>query len=293
MHEGAGDRHPLQLAAGQLARQVVAAAVQADRRQHLKRSRRRHAVQQQRHGDVLRERQMRQDVEGLEHEAELLPAQARGGVVGEARDGCAVDQDVAAVGAFESGDQVEERRLADARVAHDRDEFARAEGEIESVENDAAAGVGLVEASAFQSGRNWGLRLGAWGDGRWRLGWGWGGVGGVGVGVGGFTPFDALGLLWNLFCFGLFALPLSGAGLHFLCCCKERKQRKQLLDASPMPVFTRRLARSGPTGGVSLAGFHRCWHVEKARASHRCREWISSHTSVLALRARRRVCKWW
>ena len=32
-----------------------------------------------------------------------------------------------------------------------------------------------------------------------------------GVGLG-FTPFDVFALLWNLFSFGLFALPLSGAG---------------------------------------------------------------------------------
>ena len=52
-----------------------------------------------------------------------------------------------------------------------------------------------------------------------------------------------------------------------------------------MPVAARPLYRSGPTGGVSLAGFHRCWHVEEARTSHRYTKWTSSHTSSLALRA--------
>jgi hypothetical protein len=79
--------------------------------------------------------------------------------------------------------------------------------------------------------------------------------------------------------FGLFALPLSGAGLTFFAAAKKVSKESSF----PTPALTRvhsRLKRSGSTGGVSLAGFHRCWHVEKARTSHRYREWISSHSSV-------------
>ena len=100
-----------------------------------------------------------------------------------------------------------------------------------------------------------------------------------------FTPFDALGLLWNLFCFWFICSAPVRGGTHFLCCCKESKQRKQLPNANPCQCASRPFPRSGPTGGVSLAGFHRCWHVEEARTSHRDREWTSSHTSSLALRA--------
>ena len=47
-----------------------------------------------------------------------------------------------------------------------------------------------------------------------------------------FTPFDALGLLWNLLSFrSISSAPVRG-GTHFLCCCKESKQRKQLPTAS-------------------------------------------------------------
>ena len=108
---------------------------------------------------------------------------------------------------------------------------------------------------------------------------------GVGVGVGVFTPFDALWLLWNLVWFWFISSAPVRGGTHFLCCCKESKQRKQLPTANACQCAARPFPRSGPTGGVSLAGFHRCWHVEEARASHRHTEWTSSHTSSLALRA--------
>ena len=112
----------------------------------------------------------------------------------------------------------------------------------------------------------------------------------LGGGVVWVTPFDVVALPWNLFSYRFICSAPVRGGTHFLCCCKESKQRKQLSTASPNRVHSR-LKRSGSTGGVSLAGFHRCWHVDKARASHRDREWISSHSSVLALRARRQVCQ--
>ena len=48
-----------------------------------------------------------------------------------------------------------------------------------------------------------------------------------------FTPFDALGLLWNLLCFWFICSAPVRGGTHFLCCCKESKQRKQLSNANP------------------------------------------------------------
>ncbi len=111
---------------------------------------------------------------------------------------------------------------------------------------------------------------GAWGG----LGWGW------------VTPFDVFTLLWNLYsCWFIGTAPVRG-GTHFLCCCKESKQRKQLPTANPCHAPLDRSPRSGPTGGVSLARFHRCWHVEEVRASHRYTKWTSCHSSSLALRAR-------
>src|SRR4249919_3424858 len=84
--------------------------------------------------------------------------------------------------------------------------------------------------------------------------------------------------------------------VYLLCPCPGRDSLSLLLQTKKaashrqsLPFASRPLPQSGPTGGVSLAGFHRCWHVEKARTSHRCTEWISNHSSVLALRARRQV----
>ena len=54
--------------------------------------------------------------------------------------------------------------------------------------------------------------------------WGWGGFV--------FTPFDALVLLWNLYCFWFISSAPVRGGTHFLCCCKESKQRKQLSTAN-------------------------------------------------------------
>lgn len=76
VHQGAGNRHPLQLSARELLRQTCAQAFEPDGLQHglhprvvvL-------AQQQQRQGDVLRDIQMRQDVEGLKHKADPGAAQ--------------------------------------------------------------------------------------------------------------------------------------------------------------------------------------------------------------------------
>ena len=80
---------------------------------------------------------------------------------------------------------------------------------------------------------------------RWRLG-----VGGVL-----FTPFDALGLLLNLHsCRFIGSAPVRG-GTHFLCCCKESKQRKQLSNASPntcsLALETEWFNRGSVVSGVS------------------------------------------
>jgi hypothetical protein len=110
----------------------------------------------------------------------------------------------------------------------------------------------------------------------------------LGVGCG-LRRLMRLGFYGTCIGFGLFALPLSGAGLTFFAAAKKVSKESSLQTPALTSVHSH-LERSGSTGGVSLAGFHRCWHVEKARTSHRYREWNSSHTSVLALRARRQVC---
>ncbi len=84
---------------------------------------------------------------------------------------------------------------------------------------------------------------------RWRLG------AGLGLGLGCVTPFDALRLLWNLFSsWSICSAPVRG-GTHFLCCCKESKQRKQLSNASPNPsslaLETEWFNRGSVVSGVS------------------------------------------
>ncbi len=144
------NRHALHLAAGQLARIVVGALFQADRRQHLGGARQGLVVQQQGQGDVLLQRQVRQHVERLEHEADALAPQARGGIVVQRRHGLAVDQDFAAVGAVQTRNKIEQGRFADAGISHDGDIFAGAQGEIEAVEDDALAAVRLAKGAALE-----------------------------------------------------------------------------------------------------------------------------------------------
>ena len=58
-------------------------------------------------------------------------------------------------------------------------------------------------------------------------------LGALALGGGVFTPFDVLALLWNLFSLWFICSAPVRGGTHFLCCCKESKQRKQLSNANP------------------------------------------------------------
>jgi len=75
-------------------------------------------------------------------------------VVVELLDRAAVEHHAAAIRAIEPGDKVEQRRFADTRVAHDRDELTRGKREIELREHDAAGAVPFVQATAFESGND-------------------------------------------------------------------------------------------------------------------------------------------
>jgi hypothetical protein len=68
-------------------------------------------------------------VEGLEHEAEAAPPQAREGVLVERGEVDAVQNDAPAIDAFEARDAVEQGRLPDPRLAHDGDALARREAQ--------------------------------------------------------------------------------------------------------------------------------------------------------------------
>ena len=77
--ERAGDADALLLAAGELARKIVLAALEADQLDHLARARlalrSSHALDLERKGDVAEHGEMRQQGEVLEHHAHLVPAE--------------------------------------------------------------------------------------------------------------------------------------------------------------------------------------------------------------------------
>jgi hypothetical protein len=134
--ERARDRRALLLAARKLARPVMQAVLQSDDRQALDRAllalRRGNALVEQRDLDVLCDRELADEVERLEHEADLLPAHAGERVVAEAFDGLAIEFVAARGGAVEAAEDVHQRRLARARCAHDRDVLAARDHEVDA-----------------------------------------------------------------------------------------------------------------------------------------------------------------
>ena len=139
MHERACDRHPLQLATRQLARSTVSARLETHGTQHFVRPRvgvvSMRAEQRERQRHVLRDAQVGQHVKRLEHKAHPMPPQQRERVIGERRDVDAVDADRSTVRALEACYQIQERRLADARFADDRNELAGRDGERDRLED--------------------------------------------------------------------------------------------------------------------------------------------------------------
>ena len=80
----------------------------------------------------------------LEHEADLALAHvAVGGVL-------SIEQDAALVGVFEAGDDPEQRGLAAAGRAQQRDQLARREVQRDAVERDEAA-EGLADVLDFDA----------------------------------------------------------------------------------------------------------------------------------------------
>ncbi len=97
--------------------------------------------------DVLLGVQHREQIEELEDEADMPPAELRQIVVAEVRDLGAVDRYGARCGPIEAGEDVHERRLARARGAHDGGELA-----LRNVERDAAQRVDGRVALAVAAG---------------------------------------------------------------------------------------------------------------------------------------------
>ena len=135
--ERAGERDALLLAARQLRGIVMRAAGQSDfleqRRGALPRVG--DAGDFHRHGHVLVRGQRRNEVEELEHEADLLAAQAREAVFVELRDVDLIDQHLAGRRLVEARDEPEQRRFAAARRPDDGDELTSENLKRERVED--------------------------------------------------------------------------------------------------------------------------------------------------------------
>ena len=97
--------------------------------------------------DVLGGRERRQQVVGLEDEADAIAPELREPALAQALERDAVDGDAARGRPVEPGHDVHERRLAGARRAHDGDELA-----LVQRDGDAAQGVDGGVAAAVTPG---------------------------------------------------------------------------------------------------------------------------------------------
>jgi hypothetical protein len=128
---------------------------EADAREHRvhARVRLRIAPAEEREGQrhVLRDREIRQDVERLEHEPETLAPKRGLALVVERREVVAVDDHVAFVHGFEPRDDVQQRGFADPRRADDRDPFAAIDVQRHVVQHATRdrATKGLADAAQF------------------------------------------------------------------------------------------------------------------------------------------------
>ncbi len=153
VHQAAGDGDALLLAARQLRRGVVPALRQAHPLEAPARPRPAFGVGhvglrrvEQRQLDVLEGVGARQQVEVLEHEADLVVADLGAAVAVEVRDLDAVEHVAAGGRPVETADDVHQRRLAGAGRTHDRHELAAVD-----VERDAVQGAHLRPAHAVDA----------------------------------------------------------------------------------------------------------------------------------------------
>ena len=78
-------------------------------------------------GEILGDREARDEIELLEDDADLLAPQRRPSVFGEPRGLDIVDKNLAAIGMVEGADEMQQRALAAAGFAHQRQGLAGGE----------------------------------------------------------------------------------------------------------------------------------------------------------------------
>ncbi len=155
--ERAGQGDPLPLAAGELVRAVPHAVVEPHRRQRRLRPPLAvgagDPVDPERILHVLERGEHRQEVEGLEHEAQLAPPQARllrrgqGGQIG------AREQDLALVRLVQAAEQVQQARLAAAGRARHHHELALRHLDVDAaqrLDDDVAEAIPLAQVAGLE-----------------------------------------------------------------------------------------------------------------------------------------------
>ncbi len=156
VHQGARDRDALRLSTRELVRHAFASLAELHRLEQRGDAPAHglvpHAVQCERERDVLRHRQVRQDVKRLEYEPHVLAADKGESVVVERAQGHAIEEHLPGIGPLEPGDEVEQRGFPDPRFAHHRDVVSRGELEADVQQHGlrAGAGKGLAEVSDRQ-----------------------------------------------------------------------------------------------------------------------------------------------
>ena len=136
VHERTRDRYPLPLAAREPRRIGVAGALDTQRLEQFVRTRARlgrpHPAELRGQKDVVGDSQIVEQVEELEDHPDPAAAEQRRACFPEPVDPRAGDGQPAARRPVEPGDQIEQRRLAAARRAHDRDRLARPDLEADA-----------------------------------------------------------------------------------------------------------------------------------------------------------------
>jgi hypothetical protein len=156
VHEGSRDRHALLLAAGQLGRPMAGPGAEANELEQLLRASPSVASPRpvaERQEDVLDRGQRRDEVELLEDEADPLAPDRRQVAVGCADHVPPVDGQGPVGRSQQAAEEVEQRRLAGARPAHDRHELPRLHVEVDAIHRPHLRGtapVDLGEATSLE-----------------------------------------------------------------------------------------------------------------------------------------------
>ena len=127
--EGAGERHPLLLAAGELVRRAGLETRQADEVEHRAHPRGPPGTGEA-EPDVVRHRQMREQRPLLWHEGDAAPVRREHGAgVDEAPP---IERDGTRLRALETGDEAQQRGLAAARGAEQREDRAARDRQVDA-----------------------------------------------------------------------------------------------------------------------------------------------------------------